>query len=165
MALEQEFVCPLPSGVHTRPASALEEVVRHFASNVTVLNRRTQRSANAKSILAIVATDIRQGDTFVFTVSGPDEKEAMAVLCTFLRDKFPHCDAPLTATKTEAAAPLSPWLRDTGATIHRGQRIVPGIGRGRVVQFGSFPFRRHSRVTAWPTPKKNGGGWTRRWEN
>jgi fructose-specific PTS system IIA-like component len=138
MALEQEFICPLPSGIHARPASALEEVVRHFASNVTVFNRRTQRSANAKSILAIVGTDIRQGDTFVFTVSGPDEKEAMAVLSTFLRDKFPHCDSPLTATKTETAAPLSPCLRDAGATIHRGQRVVPGIGRGRVVQFGSF---------------------------
>ena len=138
MALEQEFICPLPSGIHARPASALEEVVRHFTSEVTVFNRRTQRSANAKSILAIVGTDIRQGDTFVFMVSGPDEKEAMAGLSTFLRDKFPHCDASLTAAKVEIVMALSPCLRDAGATIHRGQRVVAGIGRGRVVQFGKF---------------------------
>ncbi len=138
MALEQEFVCPLPSGIHARPASALEEVVRHFSSAVTLFNRRTQRAANGKSILAMVGTDVRMGDSCVFTVSGPDEHEAMAGLRAFLRDKFPHCDAPLTATKTEAATPLSPCLRDAGATIYRGQRVVPGIGRGRVVPFGKF---------------------------
>ena len=138
MALEQEFICPLPSGIHARPASALEEVVRHFASEVNLLNRRTQRRANGKSILAMVGTDVRQGDACVFTVSGPDEREAMAVLSNFLRDKFPHCDAPLTVTKAEAEAPLSPCLRDAGATIYRGQRVVPGIGRGRAVQFGKF---------------------------
>ena len=138
MALEQEFVCPLPSGIHARPASALEEVVRHFASDVMLFNQRTQRAANGKSILAMVGTDVRQGDTCVFTVTGPDEREAMAVLTTFLRDKFPQCDAPLTVAKTETTAPLSPCLRDAGATIHRGQRVVPGIARGRVVQFGKF---------------------------
>jgi fructose-specific PTS system IIA-like component len=138
MALEQEFICPLPSGIHARPASALEEVVRHFTSEVTLLNRRTQRSANAKSILAIVGTDVRLNDTCVFTVNGPGEREDMAALSTFLRDKFPHCDSPLTATKNETAAPLSPCLRDAGATIYRGKPVVPGIGRGRVVQFGSF---------------------------
>jgi fructose-specific PTS system IIA-like component len=62
MALEQEFICPLPSGIHARPASALEEVVRHFASEVNLFNRRTQRRANGKSILAMVGTDVRQGD-------------------------------------------------------------------------------------------------------
>lgn len=138
MALEQEFICPLPSGIHARPASALEEVVRHFPSEVTVLNRRTERSANAKSILAIVGTDVRLGDTCVFTVTGASEQADMAALSAFLRDKFPHCDSPLTTTKNEPAAPLSPCLRDAGATIHRGQRVVPGIGRGRVVRFGGF---------------------------
>ncbi len=138
MALEHEFICPLPSGIHARPASALEEVVRHFTAEVTLLNRRTQRVANGKSILAMVGTDIRQGDACVFTVSGPDEREAMAVLTSFLRDKFPHCDAPLTVTKIEAAAPLSPCLRDAGATVYRGQPVVPGIGRGRAVRFGKF---------------------------
>jgi fructose-specific PTS system IIA-like component len=138
VALEQNFICPLPGGIHARPASALEEVVRPFASAVTLLNRRTQRVANGKSILAMVGTDIRQGDACVFTVNGPDERAAMAVLSAFLRDNFSACDAPLTATKTEAAAPLSPCLRDAGATIYRGQPVVPGIGRGRVVSLGKF---------------------------
>jgi fructose-specific PTS system IIA-like component len=138
MALEQEFICPLPAGIHARPASALEEVVRRYTSEVTLLNRRTQRSANGKSILAMVGTDVRLGDACVFTVSGPDEREALAELSAFLRDKFPHCDAPLAPAKSAAAAPLSPCLREAGATIYRGQPVVPGIGLGCVVQFGKF---------------------------
>ena len=138
MPLEQEFICPLPSGVHARPASALEEVTRKFASEFTLLNRRTQRTANGKSILAMVGTDIRQGDACVFKVSGPDEQEAMATLAAFLKDQFPHCDAPLTAPTPTEEAPLPPCLRDAGATIHRGQPAVPGIGHGRVVHFGKF---------------------------
>ena len=138
MAQVQEFICSLPSGVHARPASALEEVVRHFASEVTVLNRRTQRTANGKSILSVVSADIRLGDECEVTVSGKDEREAATILGTFLRDKFPHCDAPLVAVKAEAAVLLSPCLREAGATIYRGQPVVPGIGRGRLVPFGSF---------------------------
>ena len=138
MAQVQEFICPLPSGIHARPASVLEEVVRHFASEVTLLNRRTQRSANGKSVLSVVSADIQMGDECVVTVSGPDEQQASAILGAFLRDKFPQCDAPLTAVKTEAVAPLSPGLREAGATIHRGQPVVPGIGRGHLVQFGTF---------------------------
>ncbi len=138
MALDLEFNCPLSGGIHARPASALEEVVRHFTSTVTLYNRRTGRSANAKSILAIVGTDVRLGDICVFTVSGPDERESMAALNIFLRDKFPHCDAPLLATKTGTAGPLSPCLRDAAVTIYRGQPVVPGIGRGRAVEFGKF---------------------------
>lgn len=138
MALEQEFICPLPSGVHARPASALEEVTRKFASEVTLLNRRTQRIANGKSILAMVGTDIRHGDSCVFKISGPDEQEAMAALTAFLKEKFPHCDAPLTSAKPTGELPLPPGLRDAGATVHRGQPVVPGIGHGRVVRFGKF---------------------------
>ncbi len=138
MALELEFICPLPSGIHARPASALEEVVRQFVSEVTLLNRRTQRQANGKSILAMVGTDVRLGDTCVFTVSGSDEQKAIDGLKAFLHDKFPHCDAPLTAAKIETATPLSPGLRDAGAIIYRGQPVVPGIGRGRGVQLGKF---------------------------
>lgn len=138
MALELEFICPLPAGIHARPASALEELVRHFASDVRLFNRRTQRSANGKSILGMVGTDIRLGDACTFTLSGPDEQAASVELGAFLRDKFPHCDAPLAPTKSKAAAPLSPCLSGAGATIYRAQPVVPGIGRGCVVKFGGF---------------------------
>lgn len=46
MPLEKQFVCPLPNGIHARPASTLEEAVCGFRSEVALLNKRTQRAAN-----------------------------------------------------------------------------------------------------------------------
>jgi phosphoenolpyruvate-protein phosphotransferase len=139
MALEHQFSCPLTNGVHARPASALEEVAREFVSEATVVNGRTGAAANAKSVLSLVATDIRHGDPCVLKVSGPDEQEAMAALTRFVRDKFPHCDDALP----EPAAPaggmrLPPSLRNSGVTVRNGLAVVPGVAQGKVVQIGRF---------------------------
>ncbi|MGH7950366.1 MAG: phosphoenolpyruvate--protein phosphotransferase [Limisphaerales bacterium] len=139
MALEQQFICPLPNGVHARPASALEEVVRGFVSEVTVINQRTRRSANSKSILAIVGADIRHEDACIFTINGPDEREAMVTLSTFLQDTFPNCDEPLvTVTKRNGELHLPPCLRNANATVYRGTPVVTGIAQGRAVRIGGF---------------------------
>lgn len=139
MSLEQQFTCPLPNGVHARPASALEEVVRSFDSEIILVNQRTRRSANSKSILAIVGADIRHADPCLFKVSGPDEHEAMAALTTFLKEKFPLCDQPLSAgVKRDGQLRLPRCLNQSGAMVHRGTPVAPGIARGRVVHVGKY---------------------------
>lgn len=149
MPLEQQFKCPLPNGVHARPASALEEVVRVFDSDVILVNQRTRRAANSKSILAIVGADIRHTDTCLFKISGPDEQEAMAALTTFLHEKFPLCDQPLTTSvKRDGQLRLPPCLSQAGATVHRGLPVAPGIAQGRVVHVGKYALL--------STPLKNG---------
>ena len=50
------------TGIHARPASALEQVARRFAADISLTNERTGRTANAKSVLGIVGLDIRHGD-------------------------------------------------------------------------------------------------------
>src|SRR5580698_10570669 len=97
MPLQYHFVCPLPNGVHARPASSLERVARGFASEFTLLNERTGRIANAKSVLSIISADIRHLDPCLLTVSGPDEPAAMAAMAAFVDEKFPHCDDALPA--------------------------------------------------------------------
>lgn len=137
MPLEQHFTCPLPNGVHARPASALEEVVRGFASDVILVNQRTGRAANSKSILAIVGADIRHADPCVIKISGPDEKQAMAALTDFLQEKFPLCDQPLsTGSKPDGELRLPPCLSRAGAVMHRGTPVVPGIAKARAVHIG-----------------------------
>lgn len=139
MPLEQLFTCPLPNGVHARPASALEEVVRGFDSDVILVNQRTRRSANSKSILAIVGADIRHADPCLFKVSGPDEQRAMAALTTFLKEKFPLCDQPLSSgLKRDGQLQLPRCLGQAGATVHRGTSVAPGIALGRVVRVGRY---------------------------
>lgn len=139
MSLEQQFTCPLPNGVHARPASALEEVVRVFNSDVILVNQRTRRAANSKSILAIVGADIRHTDPCVFKVSGPDEHEAMAALTVFLKEKFPLCDQPLsTGVKAGGQPQLPRCLSEAGAVVHHGTTLAPGIGQGRLVHVGKY---------------------------
>jgi len=141
MPLEQLFTCPLPNGVHARPASALEEVVRVFNSEITLVNQRTLRTANSKSILAIVGADIRHADTCLFKISGPDEREAMAALTAFLNEKFALCDQPLAAVaKNDGDLRLPRCLSSAGAVVHRGMAVAPGIAHGRIVHVGKYAF-------------------------
>ena len=150
MPLARQFICPFPDGIHARPASALEEFVRKFRSDVSLLNERTQRPADAKSILSVVGADIRHSDSCVFQISGPDEQQAMAEMATFLQETFPLCDAPPKTDKLNGATAngvngtngmngalhLPPCLRNAGATMQRGEVVAPGIARGRGVFAG-----------------------------
>lgn len=139
MPLEFTFSCPLPNGVHARPASALEEVASCFGADIVLTNRRTGRAANAKSVLAIVGADIRQHDDCGLNIVGPDEQDAMAALKTFLRDEFPRCDEALPAlAPRNGGHRLPPVLQQAGGTVHHGNPMVKGIGQGRVVQCGGL---------------------------
>lgn len=133
MALAYRFTCPLPNGVHARPASALEEVARTAAAAVTLVNLRTGRSANAKSVLAIVALDIRLEDSCELVVEGSDERAALLRLRRFLEDEFPASDEPLAAPSAGVAVALPPVLREAEAHFLVGTPVVPGIGAGRAV--------------------------------
>ncbi len=135
MALELKFTCPLPNGVHARPASALEEVAACFGAEILLTNDRTGRTANAKSVLGIVGADIRHEDFCRVRISGPDEQDAVAALSRFLAKEFPLCDQPLPSViATNGELPLPPTLRQCGATIRRGMAVVGGIACARIAQ-------------------------------
>lgn len=135
MPLEFQFTCPLPNGIHARPASALEEVASCFGANILLTNHRTGCSANLKSVLAIVGADIRLHDGCRLTVTGPDEQAAMAALRNFLNHEFPRCDDALPQpTPAHGEHRLPPMLQKAGGTIRPGTPMVKGIGIGRIVQ-------------------------------
>lgn len=141
MPLEFNFTCPLPNGVHARPASALEEIARSFGAEVVVTNTRTGHIANGKSVLAIVGADIRKHDSCLLQVSGPDEAEAMAVLSNFLAKDFPHCDdelPPVPARSRNGEDALPAVLRESSASIQHGLPVVNGIGQGQIVQLSGL---------------------------
>jgi multiphosphoryl transfer protein len=139
MALEHRFVCPLPNGVHARPASALEGVARRFASTVSLRNERTGQVADAKSVLSIVGLSILQDDPCAVIVSGADESLGLAELQVFLRDAFPHCDDALPVVPAVAGElVLPPCLREAGVKVLPGLIVVSGIGQGRIVRAGGF---------------------------
>lgn len=139
MALDFAFTCPLPNGVHARPASAIEELARRFSSAVTLTNERTGNSADASSVLGIIGLAIGHGDPCRLVVSGSDERAAFASLTEFLRDRLPHSDDGLPSGPAAVSEIQLPrLLADAGAAIHRGTPVVAGIGAGRAVVVGAF---------------------------
>jgi multiphosphoryl transfer protein len=136
---EYTFTCSLANGVHARPASAIEEVSRPFAADISIFNERTGQAANAKSVLGIVGLDIRADDRCRLVVSGDDQDEALEALERFFEQQFPSCDEPLPeVVSTRADVRLPPVLRSAGAVVRGGTAVVPGIGRGRALRIDRF---------------------------
>src|SRR5947209_14143570 len=94
-ALEFAFTCPLSSGLHARPASHLAEEARRFASELLLTNQRNRTTANLKSVLAILACDVKNGDPCSIRIFGTDEQQAHAGLRRFIEQTLPGCDVPL----------------------------------------------------------------------
>ena len=148
MALEYTFTCSLPNGVHARPASAIEEVARPFVSTIAIVNQRSGQTANAKSVLDLVAADVRLNDRCLVSVGGPDERAAFETLTHFFEHEFPHSDDALAPVQVAAGErPLPPLLKRAEAAIREGVGVVPGIGQGRAVSIRGFAVP-ESLVTA-----------------
>jgi len=141
MALEHRFLFPLPNGLHARPASHLEEIVRGFTAAITFANDRTGRTANAKSVLALVGTDTRHSDPCRLVFQGADEEAACSRVVSFLSGPFAACDEPLVI-ETPAASDELRLPRSLNAAglqrFHRGASACRGVGQGRAMVIGAF---------------------------
>ena len=139
MPLQHRFTCPLPNGIHARPASLLVELSRNFDSEITIVNERTGQEANGKSVLSIVSADIRHNDPCVLLVNGPDERDALTKLAAYLDQTFPHCDDALPAApKSSLKSNLPPTLAGDNLSYYSGIPVVPGVAHGHVVRTGGF---------------------------
>jgi len=66
-----------PTGIHARPASAVCNKAGHYKSKITFINKRTGRTANAKSIMNLLALGLCKGATVIINAEGEDEQEAI----------------------------------------------------------------------------------------
>ena len=74
----QKVVVAEPSGLHLRPAGMLCELSLKFESKISV--RKGTSTANAKSVLGLLAARVLQGDEIEIICEGKDEKEALQAL-------------------------------------------------------------------------------------
>lgn len=130
MALIVEFTCELPNGVHARPASHIETQCNTFTSHIEWHNLRTERKGNAKSALSLIGTDTLAGDSCQLLISGTDEQAAHQHLSQWLRNEFPHCDAPLAEAKNNELEPLPASLTHLNPQLFRARTVCSDSAGG-----------------------------------
>jgi len=133
-SLQFVFACPLSSGLHARPASHFADVANRFAADSTITNLRNGLVANGKSVLGIIAADIRHGDRCSVQINGPDEQAAHAALLRFVEESLPKCDVPLAGVKASNRITTPPRvLQAARVNCIFGTPVSRGIGQGKVV--------------------------------
>jgi phosphotransferase system HPr (HPr) family protein len=66
------------TGLHARPAAQFCREAARFAASVRI--EKDGRDADARSLLSVLALDIRRGETVVLVAEGADEDEAVRAL-------------------------------------------------------------------------------------
>ncbi len=135
-----DFAFPLANGLHARPASLLRDACRPFKATVLLRNQRSRRSADAASVLELVASATLHNDPCRLEIAGPQEREAVDALRAFLEHDLPRADdgappAPPVAAP-ERASWLPPVFLSGGGTLRRGRALAAGSGRARAARVG-----------------------------
>ncbi len=73
-------------GLHARAASKFVKTASGFTSEITL--RKGNRSANGKSIMAVMMLAASRGSVLELTVAGRDEAAAMAALEQLIAERF-----------------------------------------------------------------------------
>ena len=132
-----KFRCPLAAGLHARPASRLAEVAGDFEGETTLRNLRNYSLANLKSVLSIIAAEVRLDDECELHTGGADAETAFTTLRRFIESELPQCDEPLAGPHAVSGS-LPRALRDAGVQAVFGAAASPGLGRGRIVRLGGM---------------------------
>lgn len=140
MIAEIEFRCPLPSGLHARPASHLAEKAGRFACAIEFRNDRSGAVADAKSVLALIAADVHHQDPCRLRFEGDDAAAAREAMREFVTNALPDCDVPLPETASCGPVVLPRVLRDAVSRVVSGLPVSRGIGRGRLVIAGGLSW-------------------------
>jgi phosphocarrier protein len=83
---EADLLVGHEAGLHARPAALFTQTAQRFRCEVTVAHN--EQTANAKSILSILALGVSQGTTVRVRAQGPDAAEALQALSKLVADNF-----------------------------------------------------------------------------
>ena len=75
-----------PSGLHLRPAGNLCKEALKYDSKINIIFK--DATANAKSVLSVLATCVKCGDVIKITCEGRDENEALEALKSLINSGF-----------------------------------------------------------------------------
>lgn len=86
MMIEIELALTNQAGLHARPAAQFVQTASQFKSKVRI--SAGPKTADAKSILAVMGLGLSTGTTFLLTVDGEDEQACSEALQRLVESKF-----------------------------------------------------------------------------
>jgi multiphosphoryl transfer protein len=136
VAVERMLIVPLRQGLHARPAALLAQRAKSFAAQITLAARG--RSANARSVVAIMALGVRQGDELSMRASGADAAQSLASLAAGIQEALRmesaagHGPASGLAERPVSAV-AAPHPRQAAGVL-TGVAAVGGLAVGRATR-------------------------------
>lgn len=82
----QKVVVAEPSGLHLRPAGKLCELCLKFESKISI--KKGDSTANAKSVLGLLAARVTQGEEIEIVCDGKDEEQALETVVAAIEKGF-----------------------------------------------------------------------------
>ena len=82
--VSKKVVVMNPTGLHLKPAAIFCKEAMNFKSTVTFTFGNA--TANAKSVLSVLAACVKSGDEIEIICVGPDEEEALDALVSAVKD-------------------------------------------------------------------------------
>jgi multiphosphoryl transfer protein len=130
----QTLIVTLRQGLHARPAALLAQRAKSFGAQATLAAHG--RTANARSVVAIMALGVRQGDELTLQASGVDAAKAVASLVAGIHEALRiESLAGHGAAPTSGTAPVSaPAPNRSPAGVLGGVSAVAGLAVGRATR-------------------------------
>lgn len=146
--LSIEFCCPLPNGLHARPAWALKEQCSAWRSDIRFINKRLNTHADAKSSLALISTGTLFNDNCALEISGSDEEQARRELEHYLTVAFIDSDSIPSGDAPHIAHPLPRSLVRLNPQLRHAITLASGIGTGTLRRLQSDNLERYRQNPA-----------------
>ena len=80
--LTEQITITNEQGLHLRPTNLLCQEALNYQCSIKIKVR--EKEANAKSLLNVLAAQVKQGDTITLVCNGEDEEEAMNAVKSLL---------------------------------------------------------------------------------
>ena len=143
-----QFLCPLPNGLHARPAWELKEQCSQWQSEVVFINHRQNARADAKSSLALIGTGTLFNDSCSLSITGRDEEQARRALEEYLQHRFIDSDSVQPTPAELAAHPLPRSLIRLNPDLLYGSVLAGGVGAGTLTLWQSDNLESYRAIAA-----------------
>jgi multiphosphoryl transfer protein len=130
----EPIVVEAEHGIHARPAAALADTARRYQSIVEIV-RPSGKTADAKSVVALLGLEIERGDSIRIVARGSDAKEAVQALSSVAHAAFGRTEEkPSLAAVEKIMTPIAGAPVEEEPGVLRGISASPGLAVGRVAK-------------------------------